>query len=96
MPKKWLEIVGNRFCSFALSLKSWRRYQSFSASSLTSLSGAASIFSYPLTFFCLDLGNRLYLLLHRGEQTEQREVRPRRRRSGGLFARRFTLFLIYL
>ena len=50
----------------------------------------------PLTFFCLDLGNRLYLLLHRGEQTEQREVRPRRRRSGGLFARRFTLFLIYL
>ena len=35
-------------------------------------------------------------LVPEGEQTEQREVRPRRRRSGGLFARRFTLFLIYL
>ncbi len=50
-----------------------------------------------LLFLRLGLGNILNLFLHRGEQAEQREVRLRRRRSGGLFARRWFFALwIYL
>lgn len=50
-----------------------------------------------LLFLRLGLGDILNLFLHRGEQAEQREVRFRKRRSDGLFARRwfFTLW-IYL
>lgn len=50
-----------------------------------------------LLFLRLSLGDILNLFLHRGEQAEQREVRFRRRRSGGLFARRLFITLwIYL
>ena len=50
-----------------------------------------------LLFLRLGLGDILNLFLHRGELAEQREVRFRKRRSDGLFARRwfFTLW-IYL
>ncbi len=60
-----------------------------------------------LPFLCLSLGDILDLFLYRGEQVElkrgrfcrrrfRRGGRFRRRRSGGLSARRFILFLIYL
>ena len=57
-----------------------------------------------LPFFSLGLGNALHLLLHWGKQMELREVGAfrlrfhiiRRRRNGGLSARRLCLILIYL
>ena len=57
-------------------------------------------------FLRLGLGNRLHLFLHRGEQAEPGQprcwgflgldLRLQGHRSGGLFARRFLLLLIYL
>ena len=53
-------------------------------------------------FFRLGLSNGLHLFLHRGEQAEPGQsrrgsvLRLRGHRSGGLFARRFLLLLIYL
>jgi len=44
----------------------------------------------------LSLSDILDLFLYCGEQIELREVKLRRRRNGGLPARRFILFLIYL
>ena len=62
-------------------------------------------FRLPL-FLRLGLGNGLHLFLHRGEQAEPGQFRRggffglsfrlRGRGSGGLFARRFPLLLIYL